>query len=59
MEWFKIKFQKDHNLLVVKNYIHQINRIRVQTEYYECIDNCGDRSILKNNSNNRIIEEQQ
>jgi len=51
MEWFKIKSQKDHDFFLVKNYIHRIDRIRDQTEYYKCVDNCGGPAILKNNSN--------
>jgi len=45
MEWFKIKSKKDHDLLVMNNYIHRIDRIRDQTIYYKCINNCGGRAI--------------
>jgi len=50
--WFKIKPEKDHDLLVVNNFIHRVNKIRERdsTEYYKCIQNCGGRAILKNNS---------
>jgi len=47
MEWFKIKSEKNHDLLVVNNFIHRVDRIRDKTEYYKCIQNCGGRAILK------------
>ena len=48
VEWFKIKSEKNHNLLVVNNYIRRVDRIRDKTEYYKCIQNCGRLAILKN-----------
>lgn len=50
MEWYKIKSEKERDLLVVDNFIHRIDRIRDTTEYYKCIQNCGGRAILKNNT---------
>ncbi|XP_029348188.1 uncharacterized protein LOC115034846 [Acyrthosiphon pisum] len=53
MEWFKIKSEKDHDLLVVNNFIHRVDRIRDKTEYYKCIQNCYEQNhaILKNLKN--------
>jgi len=50
MEWCKIKIEKNRDLLVVNNFIHRVYRIRDTTEYYKCIQNCGGRAILKNNT---------
>lgn len=32
MEWYKIKSEKERDLLVVDNFIHRIDRIRDTTE---------------------------
>ena len=47
MEWFKFKSEKNQNFLVVDKYLHRIDRIRGDNEYYKCIDNCGGRAILR------------
>jgi len=41
MEWFKFKWEKNQDLLVVDKYLHRIDRIRGDNEYYKCVDNCG------------------
>lgn len=50
MEWFKIKSEKNQDLLVVNNYIHRIDRKRGDNEYYKCVDNCGGRAIVKHSN---------
>jgi len=54
MEWFKIKSEKNHDLLVVNNFIHRVDRIRDKTEYYKCIQNFGDRAISQNKTDAKL-----
>jgi len=47
MEWFKVKSEKNQDLLAVDNYINRIDRKRGDNEHYKCVDNCGSRAIFK------------
>lgn len=48
LQWFKIKSEKNQDLLVVDNYIRRFDRKRNKTQYFQGFGSCGGCAILKN-----------